>query len=64
MFSADIEIIWVGSFDELLRRRTPSANFVREEFHGSTKAIAQRQLAEFKETLTSDVDFLGVYTGE
>ncbi|HYF69945.1 MAG TPA: hypothetical protein VD884_17510 [Ohtaekwangia sp.] len=62
-FSVDIEVIWIGSFDELLRKKSNFANFVREEFHGSTKTITQRQLKEFKEILNSDVCFLGMYTG-
>jgi hypothetical protein len=60
-FASDIELVWIGSFDELVKQSTEFAVFVREEFHESVDAIDVKELKDFKQFVGDEVDYLGMF---
>lgn len=63
-FASDIELIWAGAFDELIKKSSPFAVFVREEFHENSGAIAVKELKDFQKFVGSEVDYLGMFDPE
>lgn len=60
-FSSDIELVWIGSFDELTNSTSEFAIFVRQEFHESDQVIDKKEIKDFKEFVGSEVGYLGMF---
>jgi hypothetical protein len=60
-FGSETELLWIGSFEELLKGKTKFGNFVREEFHESNQPILPAALEDFIEAAGERVGYLGYY---
>lgn len=60
-FASDIELVWIGPYEELLIGNTPFAKFVRAAFNESGEFIKEKNEADFREHIGIDVGYLGEY---
>jgi hypothetical protein len=60
-FASDIELIWIGPYEVLVKADTNFAKFVRTAFNESGENIKVKDEADFREHIGIDVSYLGEY---
>jgi len=61
-FKAEIELVWIGRFEEIAYGTQPFSKFIREEFKEETTPITKKELKEFKGFVNFDVPNMGMFT--